>query len=153
MNEDFYHCQAFSSQVGWVVTEEQDVRRHQRVAITGRGGAGGGHDLTLERPGICKPKADVLAAIAKDKNPEVDIRVASKRVGKSYMSQCLAGVTVCSDGLDLFSLSARQAIFVAGSNTSRPTIAAATLELDLCRGRSHGGAGDLPPPRRWGPTR
>ena len=129
MSEDFSHCQAFSIQVGWVTTEEQDVRRHQQVAIAGMGGAGGGHHLTLERPGIGKPKADVLAAIAKENNLEVDIQVFSKAVDKSYMPDFLAGVTVCSDGLDLFALSARQATFVAYSNSSSQAIAAAPFDM------------------------
>lgn len=146
MSEDFYHCQAFSSQVGCVATGDQDALRHKRVAIAGMADAGVSHLLALTRRVIGKPKADVLAAIAKENNPRLDIGLFSKAVGKFYMSECLAGTIACSGGLDLFALSAPQGTLVAGSNSSRQTIAAAPLEPDLCRGRSHGGAGDQPPP-------
>ena len=102
MSEAFSYRQAFSRNIGWVTTQEQELLRHKRVVIAGVSGVGGVHLLTLVRLGIgnfkfaefdlfdianfnCqvaatastigKPKVDFLAAMAEDINPEVDIKV------------------------------------------------------------------------------
>lgn len=49
MSEDFYHCQAFSSQIRRVTTEEPEVRRRKRVGLAEKGGAEAVHLLTLTR--------------------------------------------------------------------------------------------------------
>src|SRR5512137_1181382 len=102
MSDAFSYDQAFSRNIGWVTRPEQEALRHKRVAIAGMGGVGGVHLLTLARLGlgafniadfdlfdianfnrqvgaavstIGKPKVEVLAAMAKDINPDLDIRV------------------------------------------------------------------------------
>ena len=91
MSKDFSQRQAPSSQLGWDTIAEQDALHHQRVAIAGMPSAGVIHLLTIERPGIGKPKADVLATIAKKNKPEVDTKVFPKAVGRSYRSDLLDG--------------------------------------------------------------
>ena len=156
MSESFSYRQAFSRNIGWVTTQEQEVLRHKRVAIAGMGGVGGVHLLTLVRLGIGafniadfdlfdivnfnrqvgatvsslgKPKVDVLAAMAKDINPEVDIKVFPKGVDKSNLSDFLAGADVYIDGLDFFAFSARQATFAACASYGIPAITAAPLGM------------------------
>src|SRR6266545_3250832 len=98
----FTYEQAFSRNIGWVTAAEQAVLRGKRVAVAGLGGVGGSHLLTLARLGIGafhiadfdtfelpnfnrqtgalistlgRPKVKVLAEMAKDINPEVDIQI------------------------------------------------------------------------------
>ena len=96
MTEAFSYRQAFSRNIGWVNSKEQEILRHKRVAIAGMGGVGGIHLLTLARLGIGafhiadfdvfdivnfnrqvgatvsslgKPKAEVLSGMAKISTP------------------------------------------------------------------------------------
>ena len=156
MSEAFSYSQAFSRNIGWVTAKEQEILRHKRVAIAGMGGVGGVHFLTLVRLGIGafniadfdsfdianfnrqvgatvstlgKPKVDVLAAMARDINPEVDIKVFPKGVDTSNLSEFLAGADVYVDGLDFFAFSARQATFAACTSHRIPAITAAPLGM------------------------
>src|SRR3954470_13336587 len=108
--QQFDYAAAFSRNLGWVTEWEQASLRKKRVAIAGMGGVGGVHLLTLARLGIgafniadfdrfdivnfnrqagatvsslSKPKVEVLAAMAKDINPELDIKVFPKGVDKA----------------------------------------------------------------------
>ena len=94
----FDYDEAFSRNLGWVTQTEQLLLRQKRIAIAGLGGVGGGHLVTLARLGIGafhiadfdvfelanfnrqagatmsalgRPKVDVLAAMARDINPEL----------------------------------------------------------------------------------
>lgn len=156
MSESFSYSQAFARNVGWVTAAEQETLRHKRVAIAGMGGVGGVHLLTLARLGvgafniadfdrfdvanfnrqagatvssIGKPKADVLAALARDINPELDIKVFGQGVNPSNLADFLAGVDVYIDGLDFFAFAARQATFAACSRLGIPAITAAPLGM------------------------
>jgi molybdopterin/thiamine biosynthesis adenylyltransferase len=156
MSEAFSYSHAFSRNIGWVTAQEQATLRRKRVAIAGMGGVGGIHLLTLARLGIGafniadfdsfnivnfnrqvgatissigKPKADVLAAMARDINPELDIKVFPKGVDDSNLSEFLAGVDVYIDGLDFFAFSARQATFAACWSSGIPAITAAPLGM------------------------
>ncbi|MEO7150846.1 MAG: ThiF family adenylyltransferase, partial [Burkholderiaceae bacterium] len=102
MNTVFSYREAFSRNIGWVTANEQEVLRTKRVAIAGLGGVGGSHLMTLARLGIGafhiadfdtfdtanfnrqagatvstlgKPKVQVLSEMARDVNPELDIRL------------------------------------------------------------------------------
>jgi len=93
--------------------------RHKRVAIAGMGGVGGVHLLTLARLGIGafhiadfdvfdlvnfnrqagaavstlgQPKTQVMAGLAKDINPEVDVKVFSEGVSEHNLSEFLTGI-------------------------------------------------------------
>jgi molybdopterin/thiamine biosynthesis adenylyltransferase len=120
------------------------------------GGVGGVHLLTLARLGIGafhiadfdhfaianfnrqvgatvstlgKPKAEVLAAMARDINPGLDIKVFGNGVDASNLSNFLAGVDLYVDGLDFFAFAARQATFAACAGSRVPAITAAPLGM------------------------
>jgi len=48
----FDYGKAYSRNIGWVTTAEQQTLRQARIAIAGLGGVGGAHLLTLSRLGI-----------------------------------------------------------------------------------------------------
>lgn len=156
MSIAFSYSQAFARNIGWVTEAEQGTLRRKRVAIAGMGGVGGIHLLTLVRLGIGtfhiadfdrfdianfnrqvgatvsslgQPKVDVLAAMAKDINPEVDIKVFPRGVDRSNLTDFLAGVDLYIDGLDFFAFTARQATFAACANLGIPAITAAPLGM------------------------
>lgn len=154
--DSFVYEQAFSRNIGWVTAVEQQVLRHKRIAIAGMGGVGGVHLLTLARLGIGsfhiadfdkfdianfnrqvgatvssldKPKTEVLAAMAKDINPELDIRIFPKGINKDNLLEFFTGVDLYVDSLDFFAFSARQATFSACADLRIPAITAAPLGM------------------------
>ena len=156
MSDAFAYSRAFARNIGWVTTPEQNVLRRKRVAIAGMGGVGGVHLLTLARLGIGafhiadfdrfdianfnrqvgatvsslgKPKADVLAAMALDINPELDIKVFGAGVDATNLPEFLAGVDLYIDGLDFFAFAARQATFGACAAAGIAAITAAPLGM------------------------
>jgi molybdopterin/thiamine biosynthesis adenylyltransferase len=129
---------AFSRHVGLITAEEQQKLRQCRVAIPGMGGVGGVHLVTLARLGIGRftiadpdefdlanfnrqqgatlqglgrNKAEVMAELALDINPELDIRVWHERVTKDNVGDFLDGADILLDGIDFFSFDARRMIF------------------------------------------
>lgn len=156
MSNAFSYGQAFSRNIGWVTVREQETLRSKRVAIAGMGGVGGVHLLTLARLGIGAfhiadfdvfdivnfnrqagatvstlgmPKAEVMAAMARDINPEIDISVFPKGIELSNLAEFLAGVDIYIDGLDFFAFTARQATFAACAAAGIPAITAAPLGM------------------------
>lgn len=156
MTDTFSYHQAFSRNIGWITPKEQEILRHKRIAIAGMGGVGGTHLLTLARLGIGsfhiadfdtfelpnfnrqvgatvssigKPKAEVLANLAKDINPELDIRTFAEGVNKSTLSEFLKDVDLYIDGLDFFALDIRQAAFAACAQKGIPAITVAPLGM------------------------
>ncbi len=156
MNTSFSYQDAFSRNIGWVTAAEQAALREKRVAIAGMGGVGGVHFLTLVRLGITAfhiadfdtfaienfnrqvgasvstigmPKADVLAAMARDINPQAEIRIFPQGVDESNLSDFLTGVNLYVDGLDFFAFSARQATFAACARLAIPAVTAAPLGM------------------------
>jgi molybdopterin/thiamine biosynthesis adenylyltransferase len=156
MAHPFSYQQAFSRNIGWVTREEQERLRGKRVAIAGMGGVGGVHLLTLARLGIGKfhiadfdsfdvvnfnrqvgamvstlgqPKAEVLAAMARDINPEIDIKIFPQGLTKENLSEFLAGVDLYVDGLDFFVFSIRQATFAACAERRIPAVTVAPLGM------------------------
>jgi len=156
MNNTFSYQDAFSRNIGWVTAAEQVALRHKRVAIAGMGGVGGVHLLTLARLGIGAfhiadfdtfgienfnrqvgatvstidlQKVEVLAAMARDINPEVDIEIFPKGVDESNLPDFFAGVDLYVDGLDFFAFSARQSTFGACARLGIPAVTAAPLGM------------------------
>ncbi|MEO5698220.1 MAG: ThiF family adenylyltransferase, partial [Burkholderiaceae bacterium] len=156
MKKAFSYRDAFSRNIGWVTAAEQESLRGKRVAIAGMGGVGGVHLLTLVRLGIGAfhiadfdtfavenfnrqvgatmstidlPKAEVLAAMARDVNPEVDIRIFPEGVDESNLPEFFAGVDLYVDGLDFFAFAARQATFAACASLGIPAVTAAPLGM------------------------
>ena len=109
----FSYHEAFSRNLGWLTREEQEILRFKRVAIAGLGGVGGSHLLTLARLGIGafhiadfdtfdianfnrqagatlsslgRPKVEVLAEMARQINPELEIKVFPQGVNDGNLS-------------------------------------------------------------------
>jgi molybdopterin/thiamine biosynthesis adenylyltransferase len=102
------------------------------------GGVGGVHLVTLARLGIGKftiadpdtfsvvnfnrqygatlsnlgrNKAEAMAKIALEINPELDLRVTTKRIDEHNVDRFLDGADIFLDGLDFFAIDARRSIF------------------------------------------
>jgi molybdopterin/thiamine biosynthesis adenylyltransferase len=154
----FDYATAFSRNVGWVTTQEQANLRHRRVAIAGLGGVGGFHLLTLARLGIGAfslaesdsfglanfnrqagaalstighPKLDVMIEMARDINPELDIRRFPAGVTVENTDDFLRGADAYVDGLDFFAFDARAATFAACNRLGVPATTAAPLGMGV----------------------
>lgn len=156
MTERFSYRDAFARNIGWLTPAEQDVLRHKRVAIAGMGGVGGVHLLTLARLGIGafhiadfdrfdianfnrqvgatvstlgRPKVEVLAEMALDINPELQITRFAHGVDAANLAAFFDGVDLYVDGLDFFAFQARQQTFALCARLGIPAITAAPLGM------------------------
>jgi molybdopterin/thiamine biosynthesis adenylyltransferase len=154
----FCYDEAFSRNLGWVTLAEQQVLRTKRVAIAGLGGVGGLHLTTLARLGVGsfalaesdsfevanfnrqfgatmssvgRPKLDVMVEMARDINPELDIRVFAHGVNADNVVDFLSGVDVYVDGLDFFAFEARRITFAACAKLGVPATTAAPLGMGV----------------------
>lgn len=152
----FDYDSAFSRNIGWVTESEQARLRNARVAVAGLGGVGGIHLLTLARLGIGRfsiadfdvfdivnfnrqagatmstlerPKVDVLAEMARDINPEIELRCFPNGVQRETLDAFLEDVDVYVDGLDFFAFEARRATFAACRRKGIPAVTAAPLGM------------------------
>jgi molybdopterin/thiamine biosynthesis adenylyltransferase len=150
-----YH-EAFSRNLGWVTEQEQDRLRSSRVAIAGMGGVGGFHLLTLSRLGVGafnladfdtfglvnfnrqagagvgtlgERKLDVMSAMARDINPELDLRQFPGGLDERVLDDFLTDADLYVDGLDFFALDIRQAVFAACARKGIPAITVAPLGM------------------------
>lgn len=135
---------------------EQGALRGARVAIAGLGGVGGAHLMTLARLGIGnfhiadfdqfdvhnfnrqagafmstvgQNKLDVMARMAKDVNPEADVRTFPVGVTPDNLDAFLEGVDVYVDALDFFAMDARRMVFKACAERGIPALTAAPLGM------------------------
>ncbi|HPF58802.1 MAG TPA: ThiF family adenylyltransferase [Candidatus Competibacteraceae bacterium] len=156
MTASFDYGIAFSRNIGWVTEAEQAGLRIRRIAIAGLGGVGGSHLLTLTRLGIGqfniadldvfelanfnrqagaslrhigRPKVEVLAEMALDINPELDLRMFPHGVSADNLDNFLEGVDLYVDGLDFFAVTARRQVFAACAARGIPAITAAPLGM------------------------
>ncbi len=154
--EPFDYQTAFSRTIGWMTAHEQPTLQGKRVAIAGLGGVGGSHLMTLTRLGIQsfhladldtfgienlnrqagafmstmgQPKVDVVARMARDINPDLDIDKFPDGVTHSNMEQFLSGVDLYVDGLDFFVLDIRARLFAMCAERGIPAITAAPLGM------------------------
>jgi molybdopterin/thiamine biosynthesis adenylyltransferase len=152
----FSYDQAFSRNIGWVTAAEQRILQGKRIAIAGMGGVGGVHLLTLARLGVGafhiadfdhfdianfnrqvgagmgslgRPKVEVLAEMARDINPELQLTRFPHGVNEANLASFLDGVDLYVDGLDFFAFAARQATFAACARLNIPAITAAPLGM------------------------
>ena len=152
----FDYDRAFSRNIGWVTEQEQAILRSKRVAIAGLGGVGGIHLLTLARLGIGKfniadldafelenfnrqvgasmtslgqPKVDVLAMMAREINPELDIATFPHGVNAGNLGVFFDDVDLYIDGLDFFSFSAREQVFAHCAAHRIPAVTVAPLGI------------------------
>ena len=158
MAPQFDYLQAFSRNLGWLTEAEQRFLRTRRVAIAGLGGVGGSHLLTLTRLGIGRfhisdldrfelvnfnrqagaalphlgrPKVEVLAELARNINPELDIETFPQGIDAGNLDAFLDGVDLYLDGLDFFALEARRAVFAACAERGIPAVTAAPLGMGV----------------------
>jgi molybdopterin/thiamine biosynthesis adenylyltransferase len=114
----FDYNKAFARTVGWISTDEREVLRSTRIAIGGTGGTGGYYALVLARLGIGRfsladmdtfeisnfnrqagaflttfgrNKAEVMAEMIKDINPDADIRLFAEGIHKTNVNDFLKG--------------------------------------------------------------
>lgn len=171
----FGYSRAFSRNIGWVTETEQHKLRRSRVAIAGLGGVGGAHLLTLARLGIGnfsisdfddfdvhnlnrqagafmpfmgKSKLDTMARLAKDINPELDLRLFPQGVTPENVDEFLRDVDVYVDGLDFFALPARRMVFAKCREKGIPALTAAPLGMGTAflyfkPSGKHAAAGDV----------
>lgn len=152
----FEYDRAFSRNLGWLTEDEQRTLRDKRVAIAGLGGVGGVHLLTLARLGIGRfaiadmdsfdianfnrqvgasvstigrPKVDVLAEMALDINPELEVTRFPGGVTRENVAAFLGGVDCYIDGLDFFAFSARELVFAACAERGIPAVTAAPIGM------------------------
>ncbi len=146
---------AFGRNLGWVTPAEQRMLRDKRVAIAGMGGVGGAHVLTFARLGIGhmhladfddfdlpnlnrqagafvgtlgRPKAEVMAAMGGEINPELDIVRFDQGIGDEATAEAfLDGCDLFVDGLDFFVLDMRRKLFARAYEKGIPAITAAPL--------------------------
>ena len=147
----FSYDEAFSRNLGWVTEAEQQRLKQSRVCIAGLGGVGGVYLLTLARLGVGRfsladfdtfsianfnrqagatvgslnrPKLDVMIEMARDINPELDIRMFERGVTPDNVDAFLADGDVYLDGLDFFALDMRRSVF---ARCTQQGIAATTV--------------------------
>jgi molybdopterin/thiamine biosynthesis adenylyltransferase len=152
----FSYDEAFSRNLGWVTAAEQQALRGKRVAIAGMGGVGGSHLLTLARLGIGafniadfdrfelanfnrqagatlssigQPKVATLATMARDINPELDLKVFPHGIDEDNLDAFLAGVDVYVDSLDFFVLDMRLKLFARLEALGIPAVIAAPIGM------------------------
>ena len=152
----FSYDEAFSRNLGWVTEAEQQRLKNSRVCIAGLGGVGGVYLLTLARLGVGafsiadfdtyalanfnrqvgatmssldRPKIDVMLAMARDINPDLDIRVFSDGLNPANLDAFLDGGDVYLDGLDFFALDIRRRVFALCSAKGIPATTVAPLGM------------------------
>ncbi len=154
----FDYSTAFSRNIGWLTIAEQQRLSTCRVAIAGLGGVGGSHLMALARLGVGKfniadfdkfelqnfnrqagatlsslgrQKSDVLAEMARDINPALDIGVFPEGVQSHNLETFLDGVDVYVDGVDFFAVEARRRLFAACAERGIPALTAAPLGMGV----------------------
>jgi molybdopterin/thiamine biosynthesis adenylyltransferase len=152
----FDYSLAFSRNLGWFTPQEQARLRDKRVAIAGLGGVGGAHLVTLARLGIGRfslaefdqfelpnfnrqagatmsnlgrSKLESMVGIARDINPELDLRTFDDGVQAHNVDAFLEGVDIFVDGLDFFAFSARELVFPACRARAIPATTVAPLGM------------------------
>ncbi|MDA9982580.1 ThiF family adenylyltransferase [Gammaproteobacteria bacterium] len=156
ISTEFSFEEAFVRNIGWVTEGEQQILRDRKVAIAGLGGVGGIHLLTLTRLGVGafhiadsdefemvnfnrqigamvstvgRPKVEVLAEMARDVNPELQLTSFHSGVNTTNIDDFLDGVDLFVDGLDFFVLDIRARIFASCAERGIPAITAAPIGM------------------------
>ncbi|KQW35667.1 ThiF family adenylyltransferase [Rhizobacter sp. Root404] len=152
----FDYDEAFSRNLGWVTEAEQAKLRQSRVCIAGMGGVGGIYLLTLARLGVGafsiadfdtfapanmnrqagatvssmgRPKVDVMLEMARDINPDLDVRVFDQGLDASNLDAFLADGDAYLDGLDFFALDIRRQVFARCAAMGMPATTVAPLGM------------------------
>ena len=153
---DDYYQLATKRNLGIVNESEQQTLRRARVAIPGMGGAGGIYLTTLVRMGIGhfhiadmdtfstvninrqagamqstvgRLKTEVMAAMARDIHPGVDIKTFDQGIQADNIEDFLRDVDVVVDALDVFAMSARLLLYRTARRLGKPVLFAGPLGL------------------------
>lgn len=132
------YAEAFCRNLGLITLAEQDRLRASRVAVAGLGGVGGIDLIALARLGVGKftiadpdvfevrntnrqygatrstagrLKADVMAELVLEINPEASIRIFRDPLGPDNADAFLDGADVLVDGIDAFEIGVRRLLF------------------------------------------
>ncbi len=152
----------FSRNIGLVSESDQAKLLQSRAAVAGAGGVGGIHILTLARLGVGKfniadldefepanisrqfgayqstlgrHKAEVLAEMVLDINPEAEVKVFSEGINRENVDDFLKDATVYIDGIEFFEIEIRRLLFAKAKQagiyalTAAPLGFGATLEV------------------------
>jgi molybdopterin/thiamine biosynthesis adenylyltransferase len=76
-----------------------------------------------------RPKAEVLAELARDIDPDLDLRVFGQGIAPNEVDTFLDGADLYVDGLDFFAFAAREAVFAACARRRIPAITVAPLGM------------------------
>lgn len=152
----FSYDEAFSRNLGWVTVDEQARLKRSRVCIAGLGGVGGVYLLTLARMGVGafsiaefdtyalanlnrqvgatlsslgRPKIEVMLELARDINPELDVRVFDQGLNAANLDAFLADGDLYLDGLDFFALAIRRQVFALCERLRIPAVTVAPLGM------------------------
>lgn len=158
MADHYDYATAFNRNLGWVTEAEQGQLSRKKIAIAGMGGVGGYHLLTLARLGIQhfhiadldtfelanmnrqagasmstlgQHKAEVLARMARDINPQSEVKVFPNGVNPENLAEFMEGVDLYVDGLDFFAFQAREAVFSYCASHGIPATTAAPLGMSV----------------------
>ena len=150
--------EAFSRHSGLITPEQQQTLRNSRVAIAGMGGVGGSHLATLTRLGITRfriadpdhydvaninrqygaksstlgePKVDVMAQIASDINPELEIDAWNRPLDKENCYEFLDGVDVLLDSMDLLKTDVRRTVFKVAAEQGTHVVTAGPFGFSI----------------------
>ena len=161
LTPDEYYQTATKRNIGIVSRDEQDKLRQARVAIVGMGGGGGIYLTTLVRMGvghfhiadfdtfsvanvnrqagamsstIDRPKAQVMAEMARDIHPGVDIQPFDSGLGPHNVEEFLGGVDLVLDAIDVFAQPARLLLYQSARRLGIPVLFGAPLGLSATLG-------------------
>ena len=156
ISTDSYYEQATQRNLGIVSPSEQQRLRASKVAIVGMGGAGGIYLTTWVRMGVGhfhiadfdtfsvantnrqagamhstmgRPKAQVMAEIARDILPGVEVTEFSEGIGAHNVEEFLRGADVVLDAIDVFAQPARLLLYQTARRLGIPVLFGAPLGL------------------------
>lgn len=156
MKQDFGYNKAFSRNIGWLTPPEQALLRNKHIAIAGMGGVGGSHLITLTRLGIGgftvadfdsfelenfnrqaganmttidQPKVNVLADMARQINPELELRIFNEPIDTHNVDQFLENVDLFVDGIDFFAFDARTVVYQECERRKIPAVMAGPIGM------------------------
>ena len=128
----------FSRNIGLLSETDQEKLLNSRMAVAGAGGVGGLHILTLARLGVGRftiadpdtfeaanisrqfgasgptfdrNKAEVLAEMVRDINPEANIKIFTEGVTDENIDSFLADADIFVDGIEFFEIEMRRRLF------------------------------------------
>jgi len=137
-DDGWSYSEAFARNAGLISRAEQERLRRSRVAIAGMGGVGGIDLVTLARLGVGRftiadpdvfevantnrqygatrsaegrSKAQVMAEIVRDINPEVDLRVFREPITAENSAEFLRDADLFVDALEVFEIGVRRRLF------------------------------------------